>query len=180
MTELNLQVMVKMNEDVYREILPDLDYSGSMTVGYSLNDPEFMNSYMTVEAGNRYLMYKIVGVAAVTLFLLNYVIKFLCTMPQSKNRSTLLPHIIALKSCCLILYPSHFEYISFCKGFMYIDFPWLNSLLATTLTNESDHVEVPFGLFFQNMSIAGTFLLGFGAYITLVLLVHAYFYVTRD
>jgi hypothetical protein len=44
-TELNLQVMVKMSEDIYREILPGLDYSGSMTVGYSLNNPEFMNSY---------------------------------------------------------------------------------------------------------------------------------------
>ena len=49
--ELNLEVLVKMDEAVYREILPDLDYKGSMTVGYSLNNPEFMNSYVAVEAG---------------------------------------------------------------------------------------------------------------------------------
>ena len=80
-TELNLQVLVKMDESVYKEILPDLDYKGSMTVGYSLNNPEFMNSYMTAETGNKYLMYEIVGMATIVLFLINYVVKFLFTMP---------------------------------------------------------------------------------------------------
>lgn len=107
-----------------------------------------MNSYMTVETGNRYLAYEIIGIVAICLFLVNYVVKFLISMPKSRNRSTLLPHIIALKSCCLILYPSHFEYVSFCKGFMIVDFPWLNSLLAHYVTDLSDAVQVPFGLFF--------------------------------
>ena len=52
-------------------------------------------------------------------------------------------------------------------------------MFATVLTDESDHVEVPFGLFFQNLSIAGTFLLGFIVYVTLVLIVQAYFYITK-
>ncbi len=180
LTELNLQVLVKMDEQVYREILPDLDYKGAMTVGYSLNNPEFMNSYVAAETGNKYLMFEVIGMATILLFLVNYVVKFLFTMPHSRNRATLLPHIIALKSCCLILYPSHFEYISFCKGFMVVDLPWLNSMFASQLTDVSDHVQVPFGLFFQNMSIAGTFLLGFIAYLTLVLIVQAYFYVTKE
>ena len=138
-----------------------------------------MNSYMTVETGNRYLAYEIIGIVTVCLFLVNYVVKFFILMPKSRNRSTLLPHIIALKSCCLILYPSHFEYVSFCKGFMIVDFPWLNSRLAHALTDLSDAVQVPFGLFFENMSIAGTYLVGFSVYLSLVLSVRAYFYVTK-
>jgi hypothetical protein len=85
-------------------------------------------------------MYEIFGICVIVLFLINYVIKFLCTMPQSKNRSTLLPHIIALKSCCLIMYPAHFEYINFCKGFMVVDIPWLNSYIAASITDLSDFV----------------------------------------
>ncbi len=149
-------------------------------MGYSLNNPEFMKSYISVETGNRYLMYEIVGIVAVCLFLFNYIVKFLFTMPQSRNRYSLIPHIIALKSCCLILYPSHFEYISFCKGFMVVDFPWLNSIIANSLTDLSDTVEVPFGLFFQNMNIAGTYLLAFLLYITLVVSVHGYFYFKKE
>ncbi len=116
---------------------------------------------------------------AIILFLINYAVKFLWTMPQSRNRSTLLPHIIALKSCCLILYPAHFEYISFCKGFMIVDFPWLNNQISTVLTDLSDNVQVPFGTFFQNMSLAGTFLLGLGVYILSVILVQIYFYLAN-
>ena len=63
---------------------------------------------------------------------------------------------------------------------MVIDFPWLNSFFANSLTDLSDTVEVPFGLFFQNMSIAGTFFLGFSVYVAIVSSVHAYFYVTAE
>jgi len=37
--EINLEVLLKMDQNIYQQILPDLDYSGSMTVGYSLNNP---------------------------------------------------------------------------------------------------------------------------------------------
>lgn len=128
--EINLQVLLKMDQNIYQQILPDLDYSGAMTVGYSLNNPEFTNSYMQAEAGNGYLAYEVIGIVFIVLFLINYIVKFLCTLPQSRNRNTLLPHIVALKACCLIVYPSHFEYISFCKGFMIVDIYWLNSVIA--------------------------------------------------
>ena len=178
--EINLEVLVKMDEDVYREILPDLDYSGSMTVGYSLNNPEFINSFMASNSDSQYFIYQIVGIALLGLFAINYIIKFLFTIPSTKNRTMILPHIIALKSCCLIMYPVFFEYINFCKGFMVVDIPWLNDFIANALTDESDHVQVPYGLFFSNMSIAGTFVLGLAAYIVLALIGHAYFYLSND
>lgn len=37
--QLNLEVMIKMDENIYKEILPELDFKGAMTVGYSLNNP---------------------------------------------------------------------------------------------------------------------------------------------
>jgi hypothetical protein len=63
---------------------------------------------------------------------------------------------------------------------MVVDFPWLNSVFATKLMDASDSVQIPFGLFFQNMSFAGTFLLGFIVYVTLNLIVQAYFYFTKE
>jgi hypothetical protein len=139
-----------------------------------------VNSYLKAENGNQYFFYEVIGIIFVLLFLINYLVKFLCTLPHSRNRTTLLPHVIALKACCLIMYPTHLEYISFCKGFMIVDFYWLNSFIAETLTNLSDNVVVPFGLFFENTSIAGTFLLGLSVYIFLALLVKAYIYMMND
>ena len=50
---------------------------------------------------------------------------------------------------------------------MSVDLPWANKLIAEKLVDLSDIVENPFGLFFNNLSIAGTFLVGLGAYILL-------------
>lgn len=63
---------------------------------------------------------------------------------------------------------------------MIVDIYWLNSVIAENVTDLSDKVAVPFGLFFDNMSIAGTFLLGLGGYILLALIVQAYFYLMND
>jgi len=118
-----------------------------MTVGYSLNNPEFVKSYMKSQEA-QYFGYQIFGMVIVALFILNYVVKFMFTIPQSKNNSGLIPHVFALKACCLVMYPAYFEHVNFCKGFMVVDFPWANSILADILANNSDYVEIPFGLFF--------------------------------
>lgn len=78
------------------------------------------------------------------------------------------------------MYPTYFEYLSFCKGFMIVDFPWANSIIASELTDLSDKVPVPFGLFFKNMSIAGTFLLGISVYIILLLIGQAVYYMKNE
>ena len=36
---LELKTIVSIDELVYRQILPGLDYSGAMSVGYSLSNP---------------------------------------------------------------------------------------------------------------------------------------------
>ncbi len=72
----------------------------------------------------------IIGIIIILLFIINYFVKTFITLPQSKNKFGILPHIIALKACCLIIFPTFFEYISFCKGFMIIDLPWANKFLA--------------------------------------------------
>lgn len=87
----------------------------------------------------------------------------------------MLTHVLAIKACALILYPSYFEYISFCQGFMVIDFPWINDFFANMFTNMSDNINVPFALFYSNMGIFGTFLLGLIAYLLLYLIGKAYF-----
>ena len=63
---------------------------------------------------------------------------------------------------------------------MIVDIHWLNSVISAELTDLSDKVAVPFGLFFDNMSIAGTYLLGLGGYIFLMFIVQIWFYLVND
>ena len=115
-------------------------------------------------------MYQIIGASVLLIFIIHYIVKMFCTVPQTKHKSGLLPHILALKVCCLIVYPAFFAYISFCKGFMSVDLPWANKLIAEKLVSLNDVVMTPFSMFFNNLSIAGTFLVGLAAYITLKIL----------
>jgi len=63
----------------------------------------------------------------------------------------------------------------FCSGFMATDIPWTNSLLAGLITNQSDDIATPFGLFYDNMGICATFLVPLAAYLFLYLIGIAYF-----
>lgn len=62
---------------------------------------------------------------------------------------------------------------------MIVDIYWLNSVIAAELTDLSDKVAVPFGLFFDNMSFGGTYLLGLSGYILLMCLVQCWFYLSN-
>ena len=60
-----------------------------------------------------------------TLFV-KYLVKSLLTVPTSHNLGQIIPHILALKTGALILYPTYGEYVDFCSGFMTADLPWAN------------------------------------------------------
>jgi hypothetical protein len=58
---------------------------------------------------------------------------------------------------------------------MVIDFPWINDVFADLLTNTSDNIQVPFGIFYTNMGVFGTFLLGLTIYAFFYLVGRTYF-----
>jgi hypothetical protein len=58
---------------------------------------------------------------------------------------------------------------------MVVDFPWWNDVMADLFTDTSDIVAVPFGLFYQNMNIAATFLVGLAVCGVLAILVNVYY-----
>lgn len=79
-------------------------------------------------------------------------------------------HILALKCGALALYPTYFEYIDYCYGFMIADFPWLNGTFSSLIANSSDVIPAPYTIYYVSLSLASTYLLASGgvAFITVI------------
>lgn len=103
-------------------------------------------------------MYYIFGFAASFAFLIYFVIK-LVIRGLSEDRGEIFPHILALKCGALALYPTYFEFIDYCYGFMTLDLPWLNDFFASIISEPSDITPEPYLVYYTNLSLASTFLL---------------------
>jgi hypothetical protein len=88
-----------------------------------------------------------------------YLLKALITAPKSANIGNIIPHIFAFKVGALFLHPTYMEYINFCSGFMFVDFPWLNKFFGTYLSDPRDKSPNIYSFFYTNMNIASTYLL---------------------
>lgn len=82
-----------------------------------------------------------------------------------------MPHIMAFKVGALLLFPTYIEYINYCSGFMYADFPWLNRFFGETLSDKRDISPAPYSLFFDNMNLASMYLLAFSILVLLVIII---------
>ena len=103
-------------------------------------------------------MYFLFG-AIVSFFLFfNFLFKSLFISDPSSDHGFIVAHILAFKSGAFIVFPTYFEYISYCEGFMVAEFPWLNSIIGGELANGSDVSALPFKFFYVNMNISSTYL----------------------
>jgi hypothetical protein len=103
----------------------------------------------------------IIGVIIICILFVKYLIKAVVTVPNSPNIGNIIPHILSLKVGALILYPTYLEYINFCYGFMFADFPWLNSYFGSNLGDPRDKLPEPYSFFYINMNFGSTYLLAF-------------------
>lgn len=99
---------------------------------------------------------------------LMFLIKALITVPLSENLGNIMPHILAHKVGALLVYPTYLEFISYCSGFMYADFPWMNTLFGETLSDPRDKVPLAYRMFYVNMNVAGMYLLALCVLVILV------------
>lgn len=55
------------------------------------------------------------------------------------NYGQIIPHLIAIKTVGIAVYPGHFEMISFSKGFMLYDIPWANNFFGSVFGSPFDY-----------------------------------------
>ena len=75
------------------------------------------------------------------------------------NPGNIIPHVLAFKVGALLLYPTFMEYIQFCSGFMYADFPFLNSVFGGSLGDPRDLTPAPYAFFYTNMNLGSMYFL---------------------
>lgn len=133
--DLNAMTSIIFSDELRQTLMPNISLQGPVSVDYSLGEPEFYTSVITV-GSESYLF--IIGII-VTLFLfIKYLVKALKTVPYSPNIGNIIGHVFALKTGGMILYPTYAEYIDFCYGFTTADLPWLNKTFGELFGDISD------------------------------------------
>lgn len=81
-----------------------------------------------------------------------------------------MPHILALKTCALVVYPIYPQIANFCYGLMGADIPWLASSYGDYIAISSDVSPAGFQLFYLNMNFASLYLVAFVVFLLLLFL----------
>jgi hypothetical protein len=69
-------------------------------------------------------------------------------------------HVFALKSIFMFHYPISHEFYYFCYGLMTVDIPWANYQIGSVLGQQADKIPKNLAMYFYNLNIASTYLLG--------------------
>jgi hypothetical protein len=92
---------------------------------------------------------------------LNMLIKVTLTAPSSQNLGDHIPHIFALKTCSLVVYPIYIQVSNLCYGLMAADIPWLSHYYSSLyLSDPSDVSPIGYQLFYDSMNFASMYLSG--------------------
>ena len=142
-----------MSQEATKQIIPYLMHLGDLHLESSLAESEFYKSYINQQGYNYYIF----GLLVIIIVALGYLIKLIFVLPQSKERGSILPHILAIKCAALSLYPTFSEYINFCSGFMTADIPWFNQYFGTKFGDSLDLSPHPIRLHYTNMSLVSTY-----------------------
>ena len=147
--------------------MPDVIFSNDFTQEAPLMKPSFYTSYIQ-NSGEYY--FTIFGYVIVAVLFGNLLLKASCTYPNSKDLGEVVPHILALKTCALVVYPIFPQIANFCYGLMGADIPWFASSYGDYLAISSDVSPAGFQLFYLNMNFASLYLVAFVAFLLLLFL----------
>ena len=115
------------------------------------------------------------GIIITLLLLINYLTKSICSNPKSTDYGQIIPHVFALKTGILILFPVYIEYYDYCSGFMVADFPWANIDVGSAISNEADSQPFPYATVYSNMNFASMYLIAFSVIVFLALILFVLF-----
>jgi hypothetical protein len=83
-------------------------------------EPGFYKSF--IDEGEDYY-FTIIGYIIVALLAASLLIKATCTTASADNLGDCVPHVLALKTCALAVFPVYVQVANFCYGLMAADLP---------------------------------------------------------
>jgi hypothetical protein len=129
--------------------------------------PTFYMSYL--QNSSEYY-YSIIGMVIIATIFLNFFVRATCTASSSRNLGEIMPHILALKTCALMIFPIYPQ--------MAADLPWFSQYFTSVLAYAGDLEPAGFQLYFTNMNFASLYLLSF--VLCLLLLLLGYLSISRS
>lgn len=160
------QTNFQMSQSALALLMPDQVIPNDFTQQNPLMEPSFYLSYLQT-TDQFYLT--IIGFVIVGTLFLNFIVRATCTASRSRNIGEIVPHILALKTCVLMVFPIYPQISSFCFGIMGADLPWFGQYLSS-LSVSSDTQPAGFQLYYTNMNFAAVYLCAFLLCLLLLLL----------
>jgi hypothetical protein len=145
------QTRFSMTKEALSLLLPNVIFANGFTQSKPLMEPGFYKSF--VDEGEDY-HFTIIGYIIVALLAANLLIKATCTAASTGSLGDCVPHVLALKTCALAVYPVYVQVANFCYGLMAADLPWLSELYKSLLCDNTDVSPYGYQLFFDNMNFA--------------------------
>lgn len=145
------QTHFTMTKEALSLLLPNVIFANGFTQSKPLMEPSFYRSFVDQGEGSQFT---IIGYVIVALLAVNLFIKATCTAVSADNLGDYIPHILAIKTCALMVYPVYVQVAKFCYGLMASDIPWLTELYSSSLSDNTDVSPFGFQLFFDNMNFA--------------------------
>jgi hypothetical protein len=155
-----------MTQSALELLMPDQVIPNDFTQQSPLMEPSFYLSYLQT-SGEFYL--SIIGFVIVGALFINFFMRTTCTASHSRNIGEIVPHILALKTCALMVFPIYPQIASFCYGLMAADLPWFGQYFSS-LSYSGDVFPAGFQLYYTNMNFASLYLAPFVLYLLLLFL----------
>lgn len=130
---------------------------GDSQVQYDLNNAEFYASYLKQTSMTMW-QFIVFGYLVIVFLLINYTIRsFWTDKSVDSDHGEMIPHYLSFAAPALIIYPTTVELLSFCYGFMLLNFPWANDSLGRLLGNTFDTSPEVTKIFYANLNVGSTY-----------------------
>lgn len=93
---------------------------------------------------------------------------------MTEDAGEIIPHVLLMKIPAMVIYPTLGGYISYCYGFTFLDFPWLNNYFSSILSISSDKSPPSFQMFYNNLNLSSTYLLALIVFLALYVPIKIY------
>ncbi len=96
------QTQFTITKEALNLLLPNVVFTNGFTQSKPLMEPGFYRSF--IDEGEDY-HFTVIGYIIVALLAANLLLKATCTAASSENLGDYIPHILAIKTCALMVYP---------------------------------------------------------------------------
>lgn len=151
---------------------------GDTILRFDISDPSFSASYLKQSSMQQW--YFIVPAYLVIAFLvINYFIRcFYTDKNKYSDHGEIVLHYLALASPTFMVQTLTAELMSFCYGFMFMSFPWMNETFGKLFGNVFDTTPFQMKVFFTDLNLGSTY--GLALMIILVASLSGYVFISIE